>query len=170
MAKISTNKKTVAAKKAAPKKSVAKAEKKVAATKKVVPKSAPAPEKTAKVKAEAEAPTPQQEVGGAESRPESVGEKKVEAKKPSPKSIVKSELVKKYRASAKDTGSVSVQVALLTDRIVALSKHLAKHIHDADSKRGLLIAVGKRRRLLNYVRGNDPKVYAKLIKDLKLKK
>ncbi|HLB32153.1 MAG TPA: 30S ribosomal protein S15 [Patescibacteria group bacterium] len=84
--------------------------------------------------------------------------------------MVKSELVKKYRASAKDTGSVSVQVALLTDRIIALSKHLAKHIHDADSKRGLLIAVGKRRRLLNYVRGNDPKVYAKLIKDLKLKK
>jgi small subunit ribosomal protein S15 len=63
-----------------------------------------------------------------------------------------------------------VQAALLTDRINALAKHLAKHIHDSDSKRGLLIAVGKRRRLLNYVRATDPKVYAKLIKDLKLKK
>mgnify|MGYP001604444132 CR=1 FL=1 len=90
--------------------------------------------------------------------------------KPTPRNTAKSELVKKYRGSAKDTGSVSVQVALLTDRIVALSKHLAKHIHDSDSKRGLLIAVGKRRRLLNYVRENDPKTYAKLIKDLKLKK
>ncbi len=81
-----------------------------------------------------------------------------------------SELVKKYRGSTKDTGSVSVQIALLTDRINQLAKHLTKHIHDFDSKRGLLILVGKRRRLLNYLRKNNEKVYAKLIKDLKLKK
>ena len=84
--------------------------------------------------------------------------------------IKKSELVKKYRASAKDTGSVSVQVAQLTDRINQLAKHLTKHLHDFDSKRGLLILVGKRRRLLNYLRHKDEKTYTKLIKDLKLKK
>ena len=83
---------------------------------------------------------------------------------------VKSELVKKYRSGAKDTGSVAVQIALLTDRITALAKHLTKHIHDFDSKRGLLILVGKRRGLLNYLRKSDEKVYAKLVKDLKLKK
>lgn len=81
-----------------------------------------------------------------------------------------SDLVKKYRSNAKDTGSVSVQIALLTDRISSLAKHLNKHIHDFDSKRGLLILVGKRRRLLNYLRKSDEKAYAKLIKDLKLKK
>ena len=79
-------------------------------------------------------------------------------------------LVKKYRASAKDTGSTSVQIALLTDRISQLAKHLTKHIHDFDSKRGLLILGGKRRRLLNYLKKKDEKVYAKLVKDLKLKK
>jgi len=154
MAKISTTKKTSAAKKSAvkktaPEKPLAKVVKKVAAGKQAVAKAAPPAKRPAKVK---------------------VAKKTVEPKTPSPKSVAKSELVKKYRSNAKDTGSVTVQTALLTDRIHALSKHLAKHIHDSDSKRGLLIAVGKRRRLLNYVRGNDPKVYEKLIKDLKLKK
>ncbi len=92
--------------------------------------------------------------------------KKTLAKKPE----VQSELVKKYRSDAKDTGSIGVQVALLTDRIDSLAKHLNKHIHDYDSKRGLLILVGKRRRLLNYLKKNDEKAYTKLIKDLKLKK
>lgn len=86
------------------------------------------------------------------------------------KPTVTSELVKKYRANVKDTGSVAVQIALLTDRIKSLTKHLNKHIHDSDSKRGLLIAVGKRRRLLNYLREHSVNGYAKLIKDLKLKK
>lgn len=97
--------------------------------------------------------------------------KKPVSAKPAPKvPEVKSDLVKKYRSGAKDTGSVAVQVALLTDRINALAKHLSKHIHDFDSKRGLLILVGKRRRLLNYLRKTDEKVYTKLVKDLKLKK
>jgi len=100
------------------------------------------------------------------SRPISVGTTKPAPKVPE----VKSDLVKKYRSGAKDTGSVAVQVALLTDRINALAKHLSKHIHDFDSKRGLLILVGKRRRLLNYLRKTDEKVYTKLVKDLKLKK
>jgi small subunit ribosomal protein S15 len=81
-----------------------------------------------------------------------------------------SELVKKYRNSAEDTGSVAVQISRLTERIQDLSKHLGKHIHDFDSKRGLLILVGKRRRLLSYMRERDEKNYLKLIQDLKLKK
>lgn len=115
-------------------------------------------------------PIPPRQKAESKAKVETKTQEKAVAPKSSPKNTVKSELVKKYRASAKDTGSVSVQAALLTDRIIALSKHLAKHIHDSDSKRGLLIAVGKRRRLLNYVRENDLKTYAKLIKDLKLKK
>jgi len=90
-------------------------------------------------------------------------------KKPTAKPVA-SELVKKYRNNAEDTGSIAVQISRLTERIQDLSKHLAKHIHDFDSKRGLLILVGKRRRLLNYMREHDEKNYSKLIQDLKLKK
>lgn len=80
------------------------------------------------------------------------------------------DLVKKYQTHAKDTGSTEVQVVLLTDRVLDLAKHLKKYPKDADSRRGLLIMVGKRRRLLNYLRKNDQKSYEKLIKDLGLKK
>jgi len=80
------------------------------------------------------------------------------------------DLVKKYQTHAKDTGSTEVQIVLLTDRIMDLAKHLKKFPKDADSRRGLLIMVGKRRRLLNYLRKNDQKSYDKLIKDLGLKK
>ena len=80
------------------------------------------------------------------------------------------DLVKKYQTHAKDTGSTEVQIVLLTERIMDLAKHLKKFPKDADSRRGLLIMVGKRRRLLNYLRKNEPKNYDKLIKDLGLKK
>jgi small subunit ribosomal protein S15 len=83
---------------------------------------------------------------------------------------MKNDLVKKYQSHAKDTGSTEVQVVLLTDRVIDLAKHLKKYPKDADSRRGLLIMVGKRRRLLNYLRKNDQKSYEKLIKDLGLKK
>lgn len=83
---------------------------------------------------------------------------------------MKNDLIKKYQTHAKDTGSTEVQTILLTDRIVDLAKHLKKYPKDADSRRGLLIMVGKRRRLLNYLRKNDQKSYEKLIKDLGLKK
>lgn len=83
---------------------------------------------------------------------------------------MKIDLIKKYQTHKKDTGSTEVQVVLLTEKIAELAKHLKKHAKDADSRRGLLIMVGKRRRLLNYLRKNDPKTYAKLIKDLGLKK
>lgn len=83
---------------------------------------------------------------------------------------MKVDLVKKYQTHAKDTGSTEIQIVLLTERIMDLAKHLKKFPKDVDSRRGLLIMVGKRRRLLNYLRKNDPKKYDKLIKDLGLKK
>ena len=83
---------------------------------------------------------------------------------------MKIDLIKKYQSHKNDTGSVDVQVALLTEKILDLAKHLKKHAKDSDSRRGLLMMVGKRRRLLNYLKKNDPKKYEKLIKDLGLKK
>ena len=84
--------------------------------------------------------------------------------------MAQTELIKKYQTNKKDTGSADVQVVLLTEKIVDLAKHLKKHAKDSDSRRGLLIMVGKRRRLLNYLRKGEPKIYDKLIKDLGLKK
>ncbi len=83
---------------------------------------------------------------------------------------MKLDIVKKYQTHKNDTGSTEVQVALLTEKIMELAKHLKKHSNDADSRRGLLMMVGKRRRLLNYLKKSDPKKYDKLIKDLGLKK
>ena len=80
------------------------------------------------------------------------------------------DLVKKYQTHKKDTGSAEVQIVLLTQKILELAKHLKKHGKDSDSRRGLLIMVGKRRRLLNYLKKGDEKTYEKLIKDLGLKK
>ncbi|MEI6039881.1 MAG: 30S ribosomal protein S15 [Candidatus Berkelbacteria bacterium] len=82
----------------------------------------------------------------------------------------KQDLVKKYQTHKNDTGSTDVQVALLTEKIAELAKHLKKHAKDSDSRRGLLMMVGKRRRLLNYLKKNETKKYEKLIKDLGLKK
>ena len=82
----------------------------------------------------------------------------------------KVDLIKKYQTHKKDTGSTEVQVALLTEKILELAKHLKKHQKDSDSRRGLLMMVGKRRRLLNYLKKDDLKKYDKLVKDLKLKK
>lgn len=83
---------------------------------------------------------------------------------------MKIDIVKKYQTHKKDTGSTEVQIALLTEKILELAKHLKKHAKDSDSRRGLLMMVGKRRRLLNYLKKNDSKKYDKLIKDLGLKK
>ena len=82
----------------------------------------------------------------------------------------KVDLIKKYQTHKDDTGSTEVQVALLTEKIMELAKHLKKHAKDSDSRRGLLMMVGKRRRLLNYLKKSDLKQYEKLIKDLGLKK
>jgi len=83
---------------------------------------------------------------------------------------MKVDLIKKYQTHKKDTGSTEVQVAMLTEKILELAKHLKKHAKDSDSRRGLLMMVGKRRKLLNYLKKSDPKKYDKLIKDLGLKK
>lgn len=82
----------------------------------------------------------------------------------------KVDIVKKYQTHKNDTGSVEVQIALLTTKIAELAKHLKKHANDSDSRRGLLMMVGKRRKLLNYLKKSDTKKYDKLIKDLGLKK
>ena len=83
---------------------------------------------------------------------------------------VKSAIVKEYQRNAKDTGSVEVQVAILTEEIKVLSEHLKEHIHDYHSKRGLLQKVGKRRSLLDYLKRTDVQRYRELIAKLGLRK
>ena len=82
----------------------------------------------------------------------------------------KAELVKKFGKNEKDTGSVQVQVAILTEQIKALTAHLKANHKDASSKRSLMILVGQRRSLLNYLLKKDREAYAKLIVDLGLRK
>jgi len=82
----------------------------------------------------------------------------------------KAELVKKFGKNEKDTGSVQVQVALLTDQINALTAHLQKNHKDANSKRSLMILVGQRRSLLDYLVRSDREAYLKLIVELGLRK
>ena len=83
---------------------------------------------------------------------------------------VKSAIVKEYPRDAKDTGSVEVQVAILTEEIKVLTEHLKEHIHDYHSKRGLLQKVGKRRSLLDYLKRTDVQRYRELIAKLGLRK
>lgn len=83
---------------------------------------------------------------------------------------VKSAIVKEYQRDAKDTGSVEVQVAILTEEIKVLTEHLKEHIHDYHSKRGLLQKVGKRRSLLDYLKKTDVVRYRELISKLGLRK
>ena len=83
---------------------------------------------------------------------------------------VKEKLIKDYAVKKGDTGSVEVQVALLTEEINILTDHLKSNIHDYHSKRGLLIKVGKRRNLLEYLKRTDINRYRELIKRLGLRK
>jgi len=82
----------------------------------------------------------------------------------------KTELVKEYATHEGDTGSPEVQVAILTERIINLTDHLKFHKKDFHSRRGLLIMVGQRRRLLDYVKGKDRTRYDELIKRLGLRR
>ena len=82
----------------------------------------------------------------------------------------KAELVKKFGNNAKDSGNTKVQIAILTDEINDLTEHLKVHIHDFHSKRGLLMKVGKRRSLLDYLKANDVIAYRELIKELNIRK
>lgn len=82
----------------------------------------------------------------------------------------KQELIKEYAQTKDDTGSVEVQVAVLTERITNLTEHLRENKHDYSSRRGLLMLVGRRRRLLNYLTNNDQSRYSDLISKLGLRK
>ena len=82
----------------------------------------------------------------------------------------KTELIQKFGANEKDTGSTKVQVALLTTRISELTEHLKVHKHDHHSRRGLLLLVGRRRRLLKYVAAVDVARYRSLIERLGLRR
>ena len=82
----------------------------------------------------------------------------------------KAEIVKKYGKTATDTGSIEVQIAVLTDEINALTEHLKEHTHDFHSRRGLLKKVGQRRSLLNYLVKNDVTRYREIVKSLGLRK
>ena len=83
---------------------------------------------------------------------------------------VKDKIIKDYAIKKGDTGSVEVQVALLTEEINILTEHLKTNIHDFHSKRGLLIKVGKRKSLLDYLKSTDINRYRELIKKLGLRK
>jgi len=82
----------------------------------------------------------------------------------------KSKLIKKFARDEKDTGSPEVQIAILTEEINKLTEHLKNNKQDKHSKRGLLIKVGKRRSLLNYLLENDVKRYREIVKGLGLRK
>ena len=80
------------------------------------------------------------------------------------------EIIEQFRTNDKDSGSPEVQVALLTRRIVDLTEHLRSHPKDFHSRRGLLLMVGKRNRLLRYLARTDRDRYLSLIKRLGLRK
>jgi len=82
----------------------------------------------------------------------------------------KEELVEKYGGSKDNTGSTEAQVAIFTERINDLTEHLKDHGQDHASRRGLLKLVGKRRKLLDYLRDNDIETYRELIDDLGIRK
>ena len=82
----------------------------------------------------------------------------------------KQELIEEYATKPGDTGSADVQVAVLTERIQNLTEHMQTHKKDFHSRRGLLMMVGQRRRLLDYVKRKDVKRYESLIKRRELRR
>ncbi len=81
----------------------------------------------------------------------------------------KQELINNHQTHGSDTGSVEVQVAMLSKRISKLSDHLQKNIHDFSSRQGLLKMIGQRKRLLNYLKVTSEKRYTDLITKLKIR-
>ncbi|MFW5740954.1 MAG: 30S ribosomal protein S15 [Myxococcota bacterium] len=82
----------------------------------------------------------------------------------------KNEIVTTFRRHETDTGSPEVQIALITKRVAYLAEHFKTHKKDHHSRRGLLKLVGKRRRLLDYLKNKDVDRYRKVVADLKLRK
>ena len=83
---------------------------------------------------------------------------------------VKKQLIAEYGANEKDSGAAEVQIAMLTQRIRDLTEHLKVHKHDHHTRRGLLLLVGKRRRLLNYAAKTDINRYRSIIERLGLRR
>ncbi len=86
------------------------------------------------------------------------------------KRSTKKTLITKHRTHEKDTGSPSVQIAILTKEITFVTKHLKDHKKDNSARRGLLAKVARRRKLLNYLRMNKPESYQKALDAFDLKK
>jgi small subunit ribosomal protein S15 len=82
----------------------------------------------------------------------------------------KKKLIDDFKINSRDTGSAEVQIALLTERINTLGEHFKSHKKDVNSRRGLLCLVGRRRRLLNYLKEKDLKKYEELLDKLNLRK
>lgn len=82
----------------------------------------------------------------------------------------KSELVSKFGRDARDTGKAEVQIALLTERIMGLTEHAKLHPKDHNSKRGLLMLVGQRRRLLDYLKAREIERYRAIVGELGLRR
>jgi small subunit ribosomal protein S15 len=82
----------------------------------------------------------------------------------------KTELIREFQRAGSDTGSPEVQIAVLTHRISALTEHLKGHHKDHASRRGLLMQVSRRRRLLDYLRRADPEKYQEIISRLSIRK
>ena len=82
----------------------------------------------------------------------------------------RSALIDRFKVHAKDTGSPEVQIALLSERINYLTEHFRTHRKDHSSRRGLLTMVGRRRRLLEYLKGQNPDSYQKIIGQLGIRK
>ena len=82
----------------------------------------------------------------------------------------KNEIIGKYKLHDKDSGSAEVQIALLTERIRVLTEHFQTHKKDHASRRGLLILVGRRRKLLDYLKNKKIESYRELLKELNLRK
>ncbi len=81
----------------------------------------------------------------------------------------KQEIIKKFGKDANDSGSIEVQVAMLSKKISELTEHLKENAKDFQAKRGLLMMVGKRKRMLVYLKDNNLERYRKLVKELKLR-
>ena len=82
----------------------------------------------------------------------------------------KTKMISDFKLHERDTGSADVQIALLTQRINHLTEHLQKNVKDHSSRRGLLVMVGQRRRLLDYLHNTDVNRYTAVTKKLKLRK
>ena len=82
----------------------------------------------------------------------------------------KTELIREFQRAGSDTGSPEVQIAVLTHRISALTEHMKEHHKDHASRRGLLMQVSRRRRLLDYLRRTDPERYHEIISRLSIRK